>query len=83
MGSELSLVDCKLATGASHPPTGNNIFDHTTQYVDDKTDMINLQGTTQSHPKPPALAKQFELLFNAANENIKIGYILLWISGVI
>lgn len=47
VNSDVSLTTYKrLATGSNfiHPITGENIMDHATQYVDDKTELLNVLG---------------------------------------
>lgn len=73
-----------MATGSSftHPITGTKITDHATQYVDDKTEMINSQGAdiTQSN-SPNITSAEREHLFEHANNNSKIWTSMLWLSG--
>jgi hypothetical protein len=60
----------KFATGATftNPSTGDTITDFATQYVDDKTEMINSSGLP-SLPNRHSKKKQREHLFEAANNN--------------
>jgi hypothetical protein len=72
----------KLATGSvfTHPISGVEILDHATQYVDDKTEMINVKGISGcacQHSK----GQQRAMLFEAANKNTNIWAEILWISG--
>jgi hypothetical protein len=71
----------KLATGSTfiHPSTGQQITDFATQYLDDKTKMINTKGLNSSN----ALSKiqTRAELFEAANNNTALWTKLLWISS--
>ncbi len=81
VNSDVSLTSYrKLFTGASfkHPISKQTIQDHATQYVDDKTDMVNLQGTL--HNSQPE-GNDHEILFECANRNSNIWAKLQWISG--
>jgi hypothetical protein len=83
VNSDVSLTTYrKLATGSAfiNPITAETIRDHATQYVDDKTDMVNLQGilTPESTPNTK---DDHKLLFEAANQNSNIWAELQWISG--
>jgi hypothetical protein len=73
----------RLAQGASftHPITGQTIQDHTTQYVDDKTEMLNINGLHNHMPRNPNSTYKRERLFEAATTNTKIWSSLLWLSG--
>lgn len=54
--------------------------DHATQYVDDKTDMLNLQGIN-INPHDCPQRQNYEQLFDHANNNSNIWAELQWISG--
>jgi hypothetical protein len=81
--SDVSLTSYrKLATGAvfTNPITKEQTPDHATQYVDDKTDMLNLQGINiNPHDSPER--QHYEQLFDHANKNSNIWAELQWISG--
>jgi hypothetical protein len=72
----------KLASGSvfTHPITGLKLVDHATQYVDDKTEMINTKGLPNINPKH-SKDQQQSLLFEVANKNTDIWSEILWISG--
>lgn len=81
VNSDVSLATYqKLSTGAifTHPITKQNIQDHATQYVDDKTDMVNLQGAIN---EPLTNSDNHETLFESANRNSNLWAELQWISG--
>ena len=73
----------RLAHGAvfQHAITVENITDRTTQYVDDKTEMINSKGIQHNAPRNPNQTFIRESLFRAGTENTKIQTSLLWLSG--
>ncbi len=73
----------RMAHGAAftHPHNGQQLIDHATQYVDDKTEMINLQGIHTPLPRNPNPTFIRTSLFQAASENSKIWSTLLWLSG--
>jgi hypothetical protein len=81
INSDVSLTTyCKLASGATftHPVTMITHTDHATQYVDDKTDLTNLQGILSVDPN---VAPTSETLLSHAQRNANIWSSLLWISG--
>jgi hypothetical protein len=83
MNSDVSLTSYrKLALGAAftNPVTKITIQDHATQYVDDKTDMLNLQGIKLNRQDIPNQTHR-EMLFEQANKNSNIWAELQWISG--
>ncbi len=83
VNSDVSLTSYrKLATGASftNPISNISIHDHATQYVDDKTDMLNIQGITTNNNSDLSL-QPHEQLFEYANKNSNIWAELQWISG--
>ncbi len=83
VNSDVSLSSYKkLATGAvfTNPITKVHTPDHATQYVDDKTNMLNLQGIdTNTHNHSDQ--QPHERLFDYANKNSNIWDELQWISG--
>jgi hypothetical protein len=72
----------KLAKGTSftHPHTGETIEDIATQYVDDKTDMLNDKGAGIPHQRN-ITSHNREQMFNNATSNSNTWASLLWISG--
>jgi hypothetical protein len=83
VNSDVSLTTYnKLASGATftHPITKVTITDHATQYVDDKTDMLNLKGVNVENIDPN-IQQQHETLFDHATKNSNIWAELQWISG--
>jgi hypothetical protein len=72
----------KIATGSSfkHPITGDLIQDVTTQYVDDKTDLLNEQHS-QVPTDPRSRASIRDSLFDNATKNLNNWAQLLWMSG--
>ncbi len=81
MNSDVSLTSYrKLASGSAftNPITKATIQDHATQYVDDKTDMLNLQGIMDNDD---LTQKPYEKLVEHANKNSNIWAELQWISG--
>jgi hypothetical protein len=73
----------KMAHSAAftHTITGQKITDHSTQYVDDKTEMVNIHGIHTPLPRNPNSNFLRNSLFQAASENSKIWLTLLWLSG--
>jgi hypothetical protein len=73
----------KIAHGAlfTHAHTGDNLMDHATQYVDDKTEMVNARGINIPMPRNPNATFLLNSIFQAASENTKIWSSLLWLSG--
>jgi hypothetical protein len=72
----------KLAKGAvfTHPITGNESIDFASQYVDDKTELLNKAGL----PKRDAAASKHhiqESIFEVASNNKDIWTKLMWMSG--
>lgn len=72
----------KLAKGATflHPANGSQIEDIATQYVDDKTNMIDDIGAAL-HQKRYLTDHNKTHLFNTATNNSNTWASLLWISG--
>lgn len=72
----------RLAQGATfiHPINGNPITDSATQYVDDKTDLLNSIGADIRN-SPHLSTRDRETLFNTATENSNEWASLLWILG--
>jgi hypothetical protein len=74
----------KIATGSTfiHPINRQPIHDHATQYVDDKTEMLNLEGANINPNKPTKVTdEEREQLFHIANLNSDKWIRILWISG--
>jgi hypothetical protein len=83
VNSDVSLTTYnKLATGAefTHPITKETFQDFATQYVDDKTDMVNIQGITNLHQHTPRTTHHSHL-FEHANRNSNLWAELQWLSG--
>lgn len=81
--SDISLTAYrKIAKGASfiHPISGTTISDTCTQYVDDKTDLLNAAGAGL-RSSPHLTTKDREELFSIATDNSNKWASLLWISG--
>lgn len=64
-----------------NPITQQPIHDHATQFVDDKTEMLNMMGAN-IHPNTPTkvTAQEREHLFQIANLNSDKWIRILWIS---
>ena len=80
VNSEVSLATyCHLATGATfiHPITKARTTDYTTQYVDDKTDMINITGLQERNAQESLISTT---LLQHAQQNTDTWSKLLWIS---
>jgi hypothetical protein len=74
----------RIAHGATfkHPITGQSICDHATQYVDDKTEMLNANGTPMPLDNPIKISpEERAYLFQIANLNTDKWTRILWISG--
>jgi hypothetical protein len=83
VNSDVSLTSYrKLASGAAftNPISNVTIHDHATQYVDDKTDMLNMQGII-NNTNSNSSSQPYEHLFNFANKNSNIWAELQWMSG--
>jgi hypothetical protein len=83
VNSDVSLTVCrKLVTGASfiHPITRQHIHDKATQYIDDKTDLLNDIGAGLKS-RPHISQNDREALFNEATSNSSHWASILWISG--
>ena len=82
INSDVSLtIYCRLAAGATfvHPISNTITTDHAAQYVDDKTDMLNLQGIITT--KYPNSQQSSDTILQHAQRNANIWSSLLWISG--
>jgi hypothetical protein len=83
VNSDVSLAAYrKLAKGAvfTHSITGDKIEDKTTQYVDDKSDMLNDIGAGLQHSQHLTSRDRNEI-FSMATDNSTKWASILWISG--
>jgi hypothetical protein len=74
----------KIASGATftHPITGAQLMEFATQFVDDKTEMVNLQGATITPScRSNITAEERVQLFQTATDNSTKWASLLWMSG--
>jgi hypothetical protein len=82
--TDISLTTyTKLAHGAifKHPISGVSISDCATQYVNDKTEMINTMGINAPLNDCHSQESESKWIFLAANENTHVWTTLLWLSG--